>query len=95
MRGSTVAFKREILGVSATYCSGLINQELSSLQEEREFMTVSQARVVLNFKTEKPLRRAISEGRLPVYRFGRSIRIKPSDLISSMKKTSTIAEILS
>ncbi len=61
---------------------------------ESEFLRVSDAKDILGFKSEKPIRRAIIEGRLPHYRFGRTILLKREDIIASVKRVSSRQEIL-
>ena len=57
-------------------------------------MRVSDARDILGFNSEKPIRRAIVQGQLPHYRFGRSILLKREDLLASVKRVASLQEIL-
>lgn len=59
-----------------------------------EFLRVSDAKVILGFNTEKPIRRAIVEGHLPHYRFGRTILLKREDLLASVQRVASRQEIL-
>ena len=59
-----------------------------------EFLRISDATKMLGFATEKAVRRAISEGRLPHYRFGRTILLKREDLLTSVKRVASRQEIL-
>ena len=59
-----------------------------------EFLRVSDAKDILGFSTEKPVRRAIVEGLLPHYRFGRTILLKREDILASVKRVSSRQEIL-
>jgi excisionase family DNA binding protein len=59
-----------------------------------EFLRVSDARDILGFNSEKPIRRAIVQGHLPHYRFGRSILLKREDLLASVKRVASLQEIL-
>ena len=61
---------------------------------ESEFLRVSDAKEILGFNSEKPIRRAIIEGNLPHYRFGRTILLKREDIIASVKRVASRQEIL-
>lgn len=63
--------------------------------ERSIFLRVSDAKDLLGFSTEKPIRRAIAQGRLPHYRFGRTILLKREDILASVRRIASRDEILS
>ena len=56
------------------------------------FLTIPQAaeRMAVGALT---IRRMIDDGRIPAYRFGRSIRIRPHDLDNCAKRITAVADI--
>ncbi len=70
------------------------NPKNASLGAESEYLRVSDARDILGFTSEKPIRRALARGYLPYYRFGRTILIKREDLMASVKRIASRQEIL-
>jgi excisionase family DNA binding protein len=70
------------------------NPKNVSAGAESEFLRVSDARDILGFTSEKPIRRALVRGQLPYYRFGRTILLKREDLMASVKRVASRQEIL-
>jgi excisionase family DNA binding protein len=61
---------------------------------ESEFLRVADGKASLGFNTVKAIRRAIVEGLLPHYRFGRTILLKREDIMASLQRVASRQEIL-
>ena len=59
-----------------------------------EFLRVSEVKELLGFTSEKLIRRAMQHGRLPYYRFGRTLLLKREDVLASLKRIASRAEVL-
>lgn len=75
--------------------SGLQNAWRRMVEDEPgEFLRVSEVKELLGFASEKPIRRAMQRGRLPYFRFGRTLLLKREDVLNSLKRVASRAEIL-
>ena len=61
--------------------------------EPGEFLRASEVKELLGFASEKPIRRAMQRGRLPYFRFGRTLLLKREDVLNSLKRVASRAEI--
>jgi hypothetical protein len=59
-----------------------------------EFLRVSEVKELLGFTSEKPIRRAMTEGRLPYFRLGGTLLLKREDVLNSLQRMASRAEIL-
>lgn len=75
--------------------SGLQNAWRRMVEDEPgEFLRVSDVKELLGFTSEKPIRRAMAQGRLPYFRFGRTLLLQREDVLNSLKRIASRAEIL-